>query len=412
MFKRILGATALVLLLSASPAVGTAAPTPPSAGDFGRLPAISHVTLSPDGKQIAAIISPDGASTYISVWKTDAMTEKPRVMSVSKLGGAHFVGVQFVKNDRMAITYQAYVPGSIADGSQHMFEATHTIMVSPDEKGGAQAEVMANSGIVNVAIRDLLPADPKRIVIAARGELYTVNVYTGFAEVLERNSDKWDYSLDAKGQPRVRCEFIGDNTDVAESCEARASLDDAWQPLLTWRAKDREPLSYVGDTDDPNVFLLRTDAGRERAAIVEYDIKAHKQLEVAFEHKLFEAGEPVFSNRTKDYGELIGFSYDADTQRIYWMDGQFEALERNLRDALHINVVKIDWIDPSSGVKAKIDMVDDADVSIVDYSNDLSRVIVEKSGPSQPPEFYLLADGKRLYLLGKAFPAIDPASLG
>lgn len=48
---------------------------------------------------------------------------------------------------------------------------------------------------------------------------------------------------------------------------------------------------------------------------------------------------------------------------------------------------------------------------IVDYTADLSNVLVATSGPSNPPEYHLLHDGK-LTLLAKTYPQIQPAALG
>jgi dipeptidyl aminopeptidase/acylaminoacyl peptidase len=50
-------------------------------------------------------------------------------------------------------------------------------------------------------------------------------------------------------------------------------------------------------------------------------------------------------------------------------------------------------------------------VTFLDWSDDFTKVLLEKSGPRQPPEYYLLADGK-LQLLGKSRPWIDLAALG
>ncbi|MFI4973507.1 MAG: alpha/beta hydrolase family protein [Caulobacterales bacterium] len=77
-----------------------------------------------------------------------------------------------------------------------------------------------------------------------------------------------------------------------------------------------------------------------------------------------------------------------------------------------VSTVSVDWVDPGTGLKARIPVADGADVHFAGASDDLKYILVVKSGPKQPPEFYLLTDGAKLALLGKSRPWIDPAALG
>ena len=53
--------------------------TLPSAWDLTRAPAISSLTLAPDGKHLAAVTSPDGINRYVSVWETANPSKPPTV---------------------------------------------------------------------------------------------------------------------------------------------------------------------------------------------------------------------------------------------------------------------------------------------------------------------------------------------
>ena len=44
--------------------------TAPSAQDLTRAPAIQSVSISPDGKHLAALTSPDGEAVDVTVWST------------------------------------------------------------------------------------------------------------------------------------------------------------------------------------------------------------------------------------------------------------------------------------------------------------------------------------------------------
>jgi dipeptidyl aminopeptidase/acylaminoacyl peptidase len=390
---------------------------PPTAEDFGRLPAIASLTLSPDGKRVAAVTSPDGVTTYVSIWSTDAMGQTPRSIAPSNLQRFHFVRVRFVKNDRLAVTFQQYGVGGFGDGSKNIYDFTRTIMISPDLKGLSPEDLKVNHAGAFGRILNLLPGDPRHILTLGNDPLggfgiYKLDVYTGIPVLVQTWSDKWQFELDGAGEPRARCGEFGDESDVQEICQDKNPKTGAWEDMFHWYAKDRRSVSFAAVTEDPNILLLRTDQGRERQALVNYDIGQHKVVDTAFEHSMFDAGGVVTSQRSNDQGRILGYEYNADIPRTYWTDGRFEALERQLRAALKVHVAKMDWIDPSTGAKARIDVMDDFDVHMVAYSDDLSRIIVVKSGPRQPPEYWLLADGNKLHLLGQAFPTIDPAKLG
>ena len=95
-FARLLIAAFVACLLGASPAVAT--PLAPTAKDLTRAPAISDVSVSPDGEHLAALTSKDGETVYVSVWKTDALGAPPVVIHMTNV---RFLAVRFLKNDRL-----------------------------------------------------------------------------------------------------------------------------------------------------------------------------------------------------------------------------------------------------------------------------------------------------------------------
>ena len=74
-------------LIAVAAAVSIASPAlagAPSAKDFARLPALTSLSISPDGQRIAGISSPDGEHTIIKVWKTDALDQPPVSIGVGE----------------------------------------------------------------------------------------------------------------------------------------------------------------------------------------------------------------------------------------------------------------------------------------------------------------------------------------
>ena len=434
MLKRILQGAAVAALLVGSAHAQQAAPAPtvagaariPTANDFGRLPAISSVTISPDGKYIAGITTPDGVTTFISIWKTDAMNEKPIVINPGGMEGFQYQGVQFVKNDKMVVNYRELVKGiARGDGSKAQDWMFRAMFMSP-VKDGAPMEMLPPNKDTQlgrstedrqaiVRVLNILPGDPRKIIVQDQrqdGAIYKVDVDNGHAELLQRGSDKYQYELDPKGVTRGRAYLNGDGEKLYVATEFKNPKTGAWEEAFRFYPKDREQISFSDFDDDPNVALAVSRQGHDRAVIAAYDTATKKPPEVAFEHPLFEAQSVVTSGRSADYGHVLGFRYHADKIRTYWVDEKFAALEAGLRQALGVTFDKIDWVDINTGKRVKIDTVHDFDIGIAGYSDDLSKIIVVKSGPKVPPEYYLLKDGKQLVLLGKSYPQIDQNALG
>src|SRR5690606_32152379 len=80
--------------------VDAAAPARPTIEQLAAFPQYSGFTLSQDGRHIAALRG-DGENRVIAVWKTDAMDKAPTLIGSSTM---KIVGVQFIKNDRLAVT--------------------------------------------------------------------------------------------------------------------------------------------------------------------------------------------------------------------------------------------------------------------------------------------------------------------
>ena len=392
----------------------------PSARDFSRIAAIGSVSISRDGKHIVALTSPDGDRVMISIWRTDAM-DKPPVTLASPLQ-LRFTGVQFLKNDRLLVgAIQAVTMGS---------EKTHVRKrLVTDLAGGTWSRLLPehNSGSEDVQaanknndpfVIDSLPLDPQNVLVEdtsvdGGGDIYKVNLYTGNAVRQEHGSDKFEnVQTDLKGQVRARQEINFDGGKIYIAQWIKNPGTGAWEEHFRSYAKDREIVSIVGFTTDPNVIYLLSAKDHERAGIYLYDIKARKILEPAFEHRLFEADGVETSDFDSNYGELLGFRYTSDRSSVYWVDGKFGALAKAIEAALGVKHVAIDWVDPSSGAKARISVIDGPSAEIRSVSGDQSLAIVSKSGPGTPPEYYLYSADGKLVLLGRSRPWIDATSLG
>lgn len=384
----------------------TAAPTPPTAEDFSRTAAIRQVTISPDGKHIAAIRSDDGIRSVVSIWSTDDMTKPAFNFGCGERGDCQ--GVQFVKNDRVGVVVRQLVTSG-TDKDYRFY-----LMIT-DLKGGNQKTTTGDSDQNSSSaaqVLDLLPRDPKNILVMNREGAFKLNVYSGTLAKIYNRSDKFfGEQTDNNGEIRARAttDYEGGRLYVAQY--VRDPKTNAWTELFRFFAADREQMNLIGFTEDPNIAYVQTNKGTDKAKIVLYDIAGKKVLEDAFGIKFFDASGVRTSNAAKDVGRLLGFTYDGAAPEDYWVDPKLDALQKGLRKALGIKTTKVAWVDPASGDKATLSVADGADVRLNSWSDDMKYAIVVKTGASTPAEYYLLTDGGQLTLLGKQRPWMTPAKL-
>lgn len=407
----------LGLGLALSPSTAVTAPI--SAKAFTDQPAISGVTLSPDGRHIAAITSPDGQMTTVSVWSADNLAKPPTVISVDKV---RILGVSFLKNDRLLIrTIQTFTAGVQRTHLSREFVSdlqgkSWTDLLPDGRRRTEFDEFLAKLG--NAQLLDTLPMDPTHVVVIDQrpdtaGDIVKVDVYSGQTERIDRASDRFGgQQLDLKGQVRARQEvgYVDGKAYIAQWLKNPDS--GKWEEHFRSFVKDRETFGVAGFTPDPNIIYVLSDRGRDKTGIYEYDIRQRKILEPLFEHKLFDASGVLQSDRAENHGEVLGFVYNAAAPTWYWIDPTLASLNKSVRSALGVKTKSIDWIDPANGEKAKFPVIDGADAEISDWSDDLKTFIVTKSGPRQPSAYYLLDGAGKLQLLGASKPDLDLASLG
>jgi acetyl esterase/lipase len=411
----------LAALAAAFVATGAAIadPTPPSAHDLTRAPAIDSVTLSPDGKHLAALTSPDGVNADLTVWRTDALGAAPvRVRSAHM----RFESVRFLKNDRLLVS--AEQPLTVEGRPANIIKAYVT-----DLEGKSFQPLLPETSVTSEMANDYnqlageelvstLPQDPNSVLVVDHridtdGDIYKVDVHSMAAARVMKGSEKYfDYRVDLKGELRARSYADFDNGKIFIAQQFRDPDTGAWVELFRSYAKDRMIKDIVGFTADPHVILISSTEGGDKTGIYEYDVKARKLVEPAFEHKLFDAAEAVvLSHSPQDFGRPLGFVYQAETSKIYWLDPHFDAMQKSVEHALGVATAPVDWTDPGSGLKSTVAVESGAAVDLIGWSDDYQEFLIEKSGPKQPPEYYLLAGGK-LSLLGKARPWIDLSALG
>ena len=408
---------ALAVAVPALPAAAQTAPTPPNAMAFAREPAMSSVTLSPDGRHMAAIVSPDGARRALAIWRTDRLDQEPYLVGSDER--TELLSVTFVKNDRMFVTTQQLSNYNPFSGS---VEQTYRYRTQLVDLEGNPIRIDRYEGLderqadyVGVGqILSSLPTHPTDIIVQdpLRGDVFRLNLQNGSMSRVERGSDRYgQYQADMQGNVRARIELVleGGNAHLVQ--HIRHPDTNNWEEHFRWTALEREPVEIVGFTTDPNVILVSATRGQDRAAIYEYSIRDRSFGEPAFAHPLFPATGVVRSTAAADFGEILGFNYSGERGRTYWVDPGMEQAFNTLRAAMGVQDEPVTWVGIDDGVRRRFNVGDGADITIADWSDDRQQMVVVKSGPRQPPEYYLVQEG-RARLLGRAYPEIDANAIG
>ncbi|BBF80227.1 alpha/beta hydrolase family protein [Asticcacaulis excentricus] len=404
--------SAVAVPVAVLPTDADAEAAPPSAEDFGRLPALSSLTLSPDGKHIAAVSSQDGKTSYITVWETSDMSKPIGIGSDPRV---RFMGVNFVKDERLSVTVrQIFDYGSL---KTFLFKNEFTDLTgskwfkgTPERKAQSEAEEI-NRATSSAQVVSTLPNDPENVLVAGdQGAIYKSNLKTGKITLYERLGER-DGSLfyDFNGVLRAKSLIKFENGNSFAVQMVKDPDTNEWKEIFRAYFKEREIPSIVGLTKDPNIIMVRARRGQDHTAIYHYDIRSNTFKDVVFAHPSFDVGGVLLDHRT---GEIIAFSYMADRPSLYYVDEKLDATMKGIEQALGLKTEVITWKDLATSKESKLRLPDGASLSLVDYSSDFKTLIVRKSGPSTPDEYYLYIDGKGLQGIGSSRPWLDTSLLG
>lgn len=413
-----LAALAAVSVTIFAPDVQARVQEAPDARAFAREPAISSVSMSPDGRHVAAVVSGDGDTRYVSIWRMDALEDPP--FNIGSDERSEVIQVRFIKNDRIFVTTQQLVDHNPFSGRAERSYAYRDQVL--DLEGRPIRSSLRFDGLTDAqqafvgvgSLVSALPNDPESILVSApiTGDVYRLNLYNGRAERVERGSTRFQSpQTDLNGEVRARQEFDFDNGAAYIAVWLKHPDTGQFEEHFRWYARDREPISVAAFTTDPNIVLVESTTDRDRSAIYEYNIRERQMGEIAFAHPLFDASGVIQSSAERDYGEILGFRYNGERTRTYWADPALADAHEQLREALDIQTVPVAWTDIASGERTRFSVGDGADIEISDWSDDRTSFIITRSGGSTPTEYYILAQG-RVRLLGRAYPELQDAPLG
>jgi dienelactone hydrolase len=393
---------------------------------LAQLPRMTGFRLSPDGQHLLAIES-QGDLRNVLVWKTDRLAEKPQVIGASEM---RITSASFLKNDMLAVTLWQPYDARIEGGFTKTFI---TKLLFTDLAGKEWKDPLAPTDIARTdtakrlnalsvpSVKSRMPRDPDHVILESDGngrdrDLFRYNVRTGTAaRILRLGENDLDVLVDATGAPRAKTRGGIDARGFYVATELRNAASGSWEEHFRSYVKDRDVVEIVSLGTSPNAVVLRSNVGREVAALLEYDVEKRKVLSTLFEHQYFEAaGVRVHSGADPSETVAIdGFTYEGlHGNETLWLDPRFDAVVKGVAQSLGIAEIAQPLIDTANGKRAEVRALDGVDVSITGFHpGEVPTYLLRVSGPAYPTEHYLLR-GQQLTLLARERPQLDRRALG
>ncbi len=399
--------------------------TAPSVEQLAAFPALSSLSVSPDGRHIAALQA-DGEDRVIVVWRTDALDQAPTRIGSGRM---KFNSVSFIKNgllavslwqpyelrtDRVTRTFVSKFFITDIEGKQWKEPLLQT-------RAASRAEELRQA-LSNASVLDTLPNDTDHILVVSgsgsnSGDVFKVNLRDYSALSVQKTEERVaGYVTDLNGELRSRTRADTDGVGAYIATEFRQPGSSQWEEHFRSHVRNRDVTQVIGFADDPNIAFMLSNVGRDKAVIYEYDIAARQQKEILFENRVFNANN-ILINRQRGieglpFGQIMALGYAGPAgDDLIWTSPQLQAIDQALRPALGIESSALEVVDTATGQRATIPYDTQLSYRLVSHSSDLKTLIVARSGPGQPPEYFMLHNGQ-LTLLAKSYPQLDNRALG
>jgi dipeptidyl aminopeptidase/acylaminoacyl peptidase len=380
----------------------------PPAAMFVRIPAVSRVTLSPDGKRIAGMSSNDGVqvvfeSSRTSVREVNHLTRIAPETVVHALGwagnGVLLVGyeqpdasverdlqsrrspdgvvydVESVRGRRERGREFRMVGMNVGTWRQRPGETSWPVEVHPSLPGG---------------VIHWLPDDPERVLInswksseiGASAQL--ARVRDGAAKPMVPASPGMNvWYADHRGDVRAGSGRSEDG--LTGIVVARIEPDAPFTELTGVGISQETDFAFAGFDAKPNIVYLTAIGASGRRELFAYDLTTRLRKAV-YANPSFDVGSLVNSPQR---GELWAVEVDAEKPELHFFDKKAEREQAAIDKAL-----------PGTTNR------------IVSFDADAKQAIVLASGDTTPPDYYRFdRERRRMDFLFTAYPTVDRAQL-
>lgn len=414
--------TSVVVALGAAlPAQADITAEPIPIEDFARVPNIQSVSLSPDGRALAAIIAlpgSDNQETALATWNLSEPGSQPVITPSGDR--MKFIAANALGADRVFVVGRQEWTGRLGGcGEGRVTGATATFVVKPyltdinhDDFEEAFSSTRRSIGVSEATLRcfeiagsasimNTLPLDPDHVLInqlnqtTLQANYYRYNLRTGEQELVAREGGSQIPAFfdPETGEVLARIEIApvgGGDFEERTFILNRDTGEFEYHEALTTLVSERYTFSVSGVSQGEDFLYVITDKFTDKDAVHIYDLTTREiDPEPLMAHPDFDISSLIFGTQPSNFGELLGFNYLAMTPQTYWIDETMASIQAGLEQAFP-----------------------ELEVSIMDYTDGYETILFSTESASQPPSYYLLNDQSEVRALGSSMPWIESENVG
>ena len=388
---------------------------------LARQPVINSISMSADGKQMVALVAAPGTDykdTALATWDLENLDQAPVITPSGKQ--MKFVRADALKAGKILVTARQEWTGSLAGcGEGNSFGSTATFVfknyltdakhsefseafVKGSNKFGMSEqtekclEIAGRAGLVNS-----LPLEPSKVIIqrvnglTLQADYFLYDLETEDSELLIRAGRDASPGLfhprDGKLLTRTLVESAGkDEYDQSILILNDQTGEFETHDKLSTKLSERNSIFVVGIDDKTGQYYVLTDLFSDLVQAWMYDPKTQSfSSEPLVAHKKFSISGLVFGDQPSNFNKLLGYIVAGPSSEFTFVDPDIRAIYDGVKLAFPDQMVRL-----------------------LDYNNDLSRILFMTESGRNPPAYHVLKDRKQVQTLGSQRPWIDSADLG
>ena len=410
----------LGLLAALAAAAPLASRTPIPAEAFSRMAEIQSLSMSTDGRRIVALIGKAGAEefeTSLATWDLENLAKGPTVtasgdrmkfISASALKADHIflvgrqefdgaIGACGGEGNSIGNTKTFVTKAYLTDATHADFEEAFAGKRRPTGVSNATQrcfELFGSAGLVSA-----LPLDPEHVIIqqnnlaTLRADYYRYNLRTKETELLFRGGQRESPGLFDPRNGDLLTKTVLEPVDGGFEQRILIRGEDGTfevHPALTRSINDRFTLDFVGRDEASGKFYVLTDLFSDLVQARLYDPKAREfDDEPLVAHPEFSILGLTLGTRESDFNQVLGYTVGAMVPETTWVEPGLAAIHAGLQQAFPGQMV-----------------------SVLNYTDDRSKVLFRTSSHRHAPRYHLLVDGKQVKPLGAERSGINPDDIG
>ncbi|MBI9072392.1 MAG: S9 family peptidase [Melioribacteraceae bacterium] len=281
--------------------------------DFFRNPQQTNYTLSPDGKNIAFM---QPWNTRMNVFIRNINDENPIQVTFA---GDRDIPKYFWGNDKKIM----FLQDNKGDENHHLYsvdlDGKNKIDLTPFES--TKVWVVDNlDKVENELLIMLNKRDPKIF------DVYRININSGELNLVQKNPGNiTGWLTDNEGKLRIASTTDGVNTGILY----RENEEEDFEPVLALNFQ--EELRPIKFTYDNKYIYALSNIGRDKLALVKYDLLNNKEIELIYQHPEVDVADVIFSDVKE---KVEGVYYKTWKGNYEFFDEDRKILQEYLEDKL------------------------------------------------------------------------------